>query len=355
VEPKALDARVVVKRPGFHLDVGLHVDAGETVALLGPNGAGKSTTLDALAGLEPLFHGHITLDGRVLDSPRSGIFVPPRDRQLGVVFQDYLLFSHLSITDNVAFPLVARGVPRRSARRSVADLLDEFDLSPLANRYPHELSGGQAQRVALARALASAPKMLLLDEPFAALDIESRAETRAKLASQVKAFDGPRVFITHDPTDAFMLADRILIIERGRLVQAGTADDVRQRPATAFVAAFAGTNVFRGRCATGAVNIDGHRHTLQVADQSLDGDVIVRISPSAVALHRTEPGGSPRNTWATTIEGVENLGDTVRVSLAGPLPLVVDVTAAAVAALGLGPLTPVWATVKATEIEVLTA
>lgn len=336
----------------FQLDLELVIDSGETVALLGPNGAGKSTTVDALAGLLALDDGRIELCGRVLDDPGADVFVTPEQRRVGVVFQRYLLFDHLDVTDNVAFGPAAQGRRRREARAVARRWIDALDLGDLAGRRPPELSGGQAQRVALARALAAEPDLLLLDEPLAALDVETRTQLRRTLDGHLGDHAGPRLLITHDPADAFLLGDRIVVLEDGRITQTGRADDIRRRPATPYVAALAGVNLLRGSNRGGVLSLDDHGHELRTADTRTAGPVVITIHPHAIALHAEQPHGSPRNSWPTTVAAVEPLGDVTRITLADPLPLGVDVTPAATAALGLAPGVAVWASVKATEIEV---
>lgn len=347
-----LEAHIVISQgESFTLDIELAIAAGETVALLGPNGAGKSTTVDALAGIAPLDSGRLALDGRVLDDPQADVFVAPEDRRIGVVFQDYLLFDHLSVLDNVMFgPLTSAA--KSEARARADHWLELLNLGDLAGRRPTQLSGGQAQRVALARALATNPALLLLDEALAALDVGTRSELRRVLARHLQEFAGPRLLITHDPTDAFLLADRIAILENGRITQIGSAEDIRRRPATAYGAALGGTNLLTGSNSRGVLTLDAHDHQLQTADTSITGEVLITIHPTAIALHRSQPSGSPRNTWCSIVESVEPLGDTTRITLAAPLPLGVDITPAATAALDLTPGAEVWASVKATEIAV---
>ncbi len=355
-DQRGLEAHIVLRRSEqFTLDVSLTIDAGETIALVGPNGAGKSTLVDVLAGLLPLDSGAIHLGGRVLDDVANGVFVPPEQRRIGVVFQDYLLFDHLSVVDNVAFGPSSSGRRRREARRAADRWIEAFDLADLRNRRPPELSGGQAQRVALARALASEPDLLLLDEPLSALDVETRSELRRTLAEHLGDYPGPRLLITHDPTDAFLLADRIFVLEDGAVSQAATPDEIRRRPATRYAAALAGTNLLTGTNKGGSLTIDGSTQPLQTADAHTEGRVLVTIHPTAIALHQRQPHGSPRNSWQTTIDTVEPLGETTRITLAQPIPLGVDITPAATAALNLVPGSPVWASVKATEIAVHTA
>ncbi len=349
----SLTSHLVVRRPnGFVLDIELDIAPGTTVALLGPNGAGKSTTVDVLGGIVPLDDGQIMLDETILDNRSTDTFLPPENRNIGIVFQDYLLFDHLSVRDNVAFA-------PRVARRSAADIesttrhwLDLLDLTTLADRSPAELSGGQAQRVALARALASEPKLLLLDEPLAALDIETRSRLRRGLAEHLSHFAGPRLFITHDPTDAFLLADEVAILEDGKITQRGTPEELRLAPATSYAAALAGLNLLSGTNAAGTLDLDDYARPLSTANTQVDGPVLITIHPNAIALHQTQPDGSPRNTWHTKIRSLEPLGDITRVVLDLPLPLSVDVTPGAVTALALAPGEPIWASVKATEIHI---
>ena len=350
---RGLSAHLGVRRvDGFELDVRFTIEPGETLALLGPNGAGKSTTVDAIAGTIPLDSGRVELDGRVLDEPATSTFLPPERRRIGVVFQDYLLFDHLTVAENVMFGPMAHGLKRSAARDRAATWLEALDLDALAERRPPQLSGGQAQRVALARALANEPALLLLDEALAALDVTTRGRLRRVLARHLAEFDGPRLLITHDPTDAFLLADRIAIIEAGRVTQIGSTDDIRRRPATPYVAALAGTNLLSGSNADGLLTLDDHPHQLRTADTTVQGPVLITVHPTAVALHPSRPSGSPRNSWQTTVESVEPLGDITRITLAAPLPLGVDITPGATDALGLAPGMAVWASVKATEVAV---
>ena len=342
-----LEARVVVERAA--LDVALELPPGRTVALLGPNGAGKSTILEALAGVLPLDEGRIVFDGVVFDDAHR-VFVPPAERRFGVVFQDLLLFDHLDVVENVAFGLRARGMGRTAARRRAEAWLERLELSALARRRPTELSGGEARRIALARALAAEPRALLLDEPLGAVDVTGRIGLRRVLADHLAAFPGPRLLITHDVTDAYLLGDLVVVVEGGRVVQRGTPDDIRLRPRTRFVADLAAVDLFEGEAHAGTVRLGDFE--LTVADTAASGAVVVRIHPRAVALHAERPAGSPRNVWRTTIDRVEAQGDRVRLRLGAPLALTAEVTPAAVATLGLRPGAAVWVAVKATEIDV---
>jgi len=348
-----LEVRFTVTRPsGFTLHAEFDIAVGTTMALLGPNGAGKSTAVAAIAGLTEIDSGHIRLGGRSLDDGSSRGFVPPEDRRVGVVFQQYLLFEHLNVVDNISFGLVSRGSSKRAGRAAVGALVEAFDLTDLAMRKPSELSGGQAQRVAMARAVATEPDLLLLDEPLAALDVRTRAHLRRFLASHLADFAGPRLLITHDPADAFLLADEICVLEDGRIRQRGSPEDIRSRPATPYVADLAGTNLLTGTNSNGVLTVDDHHLTLQASDTSTEGRVLITIAPAAIALHPEEPHGSPRNTWLTSVVAVEPLGDITRILLGSPLELAADITPTSTARLGLVPDTPIWATIKATEIVV---
>ena len=196
---------------------------GELLALLGPNGAGKSTVLRCLAGLAPIDTGSIVIDGARRRRPGDRHARRAEDRPIGFVFQNYLLFDHMSVLENVAFGLRARKTPKADARRTAREWLDRVGLAEYADQRPRALSGGQAQRVALARALATSPRLLLLDEPLAALDVGTRASVRRDLRRHLETFDGMRLLVTHDPVDAYALADRVAILDAGRIVQVGHA------------------------------------------------------------------------------------------------------------------------------------
>jgi len=346
-----LEATFVVSRgESFQLELSLSVAPGRTVALLGPNGAGKSTAVAVLAGLLPIDDGRVALTGITLDDPEREVFVPPEARRVGVVFQDYLLFPHLSVIDNVAFGLRSRKVSREESTARAGEWLDRMGLGPQARRKPGDLSGGQAQRVALARALVIEPDLLLLDEPLSALDVTTRVQLRRALSEHLEGFAGPRLLITHDPTEAFLLADEIHILEDGRVSQAGTAEEIRLRPRTRYAADLAGSNLVAGVARDGVV--DTGAHLLHIADHEINGSVLVTIRPSAISVHLREPEGSPRNAWKTTVDLIEHLGERARLSTGGPLQLAVEVTEEAARALDLVEGTPVWVSIKATEITV---
>jgi ABC-type sulfate/molybdate transport systems ATPase subunit len=240
----ALDARVVVTRPGFQLDVDVRAEAGEVVAIMGPSGAGKSTLLTAIVGLIGLDSGAIRLDGRTVADPRAGVNVPPDRRGAVLLGQDPRLFPHLTARENVAFGPRAKGMDKSAARRIADEWLARVGLEDAGARHPERLSGGQQQRIALARALAVEPRVLLLDEPLTSLDVETAADVRALLSAQLAATSATAVVVSHDATDASEVAGRLIVIESGQVVQSGSVQDVLAAPATRFVAAVAAAHRF---------------------------------------------------------------------------------------------------------------
>jgi len=349
-----LDAHISLRRGAFELEADLQVANGQVVVLLGPNAAGKTTLLRALAGLVPLDDGRVTLDGVVLDDAYAGVHVPTEERPIGMLFQDYLLFPHLSAIDNIAFGPRTRGLSRREARAQAAGWLERVGMAECARAHPKQLSGGQAQRIALARALVTDPRLLLLDEPLAALDAGSRAGLRHELSRHLSSFDGTCLIVTHDPVEALALADQLVVLEGGRVTQTGQPADVTAHPRSRYIAELVGINLVRGRAVDGCVELAGGQR--MVGPRGHDGaEVFAVIQPAAVALYRSRPVGSPRNVWQGAAEILDVAGDRVRVQVRGPLPLVAEVTPAAVAELRLGEGGEVWAAVKAREIKVYPA
>jgi molybdate transport system ATP-binding protein len=349
----SLEASVQLTLGRLRLEADVEVATGELVVLLGPNGAGKTTLLRALAGLIALERGRVALDGMVLDDTTTGEHVPAEQRPVGFVFQDYLLFPHLSSLENVAFGLRARGVGRAEARRRAAAWLDRVGLAAHAGSRPRALSGGQAQRVALARAMVGEPRLLLLDEPLAALDAATRTEVRRDLRRHLASFDGTRLLVTHDPLEALALADRLVVLEDGRVSQTGSPAEVSGRPRSRYVAELVGVNLYRGRADGTAIQLEGGGRL--IAADGLGGEVFAAVHPHAVALHRHRPEGTPRNSWPGTADALEVVGDRVRVRMSGTVPIVAEVTPAAASELRLADGGPVWATVKATEVTVYPA
>lgn len=228
----SLRADLTVRRGAFVLELAFSAPTGEVLAVLGSNGAGKSTLLAAMAGLLPLERGELVVDERILERAATGVRLPPQARDLGVLFQGLALFEHLSALDNVAYGLRAQGVAKAEARERALAWLERFGVPELAARHPSELSGGQAQRVALARALIVTPRVLLLDEPLASLDAENRLDAREVLHTTLRSFRGVSIIVTHELGDALTLADRVLVLEQGKLVQQGTPQQVVEQPRT---------------------------------------------------------------------------------------------------------------------------
>jgi len=361
-----LDVQAVVEHGSFRLDVTFSLAPGEVLGVLGPNGAGKTTLLRALAGLTALREGRIVLNGQSLDDATADTFTPAHRRPIGVVFQNYRLFPHLSVRDNVAFAARAQGRRRRVARREAEHWLTHLDLAAYADRKPRQLSGGQAQRVALARALAAEPTLLLLDEPLAALDARTKLDVRTALRRHLRDFPGPALLVTHDPLEAMVLADRLLVIENGRIVQAGTPAEVARRPTTAYIARLMGLNLYPGTTRADGATIDlddggtliaatEHRAAEHSPGEPVPAPskVLVALRPTAIAVHTARPEhSSPRNTWPGTVAGLELLTDRVRIDVHGAPPALVDVTPTAAADLDLTAGAPVWLSTKATDLDV---
>jgi molybdate transport system ATP-binding protein len=347
----ALDAHIVAHRGAFSVDVPITAQPGEVVAILGPNGAGKTTILHALAGLLRLSDGHVRVGPTVWSDPHRHL--PPEGRHCGMLAADHLLFPHLTALRNVTFGMVSRGASRSAATERAVSELTALGVGDLADRKPRALSHGQAQRVALARALATDPALLLLDEPLSALDPSSRPTVRAALASRLTAYDGVAVIVTHDPLDALTLADRLVFMEAGRIVQEGSPREIVEHPRNRYVAEVAGLNLYAGMATDGErVTLVGHESDeIVAAEHDHRGPTWVAFAPSAVSLFTERPSGSPRNTWDLTIASIELVGQTARVRCTGRVDLVAEVTAGSLASMRLQPGARVWASLKAAEVR----
>jgi molybdate transport system ATP-binding protein len=340
MDPLNIDFALGLRR--FELELALEV-GDETFALAGPSGAGKTTALRAVAGLARPGRGTISVGGeRWFDSGR-GIDVPPEQRSVGLVFQDYALFPHLSVERNVAF----------GGRDSIVELLERFGIARLAAHKPGELSGGERQRVALARALARNPAVLLLDEPLAALDAQTRAQVRTELRQHLREAGLPSIVVTHDFADAAALADRIGVLVDGKLVQIGTATELVAAPATTFVAEFAGGNLLlgtavpRGDGLTEVLLTDG---TSVVSADRVVGPVGVVVQPWEVSIARAAPTDSMQNHVRGEIASLVPVGNRVRVRVG---PLTAEITAASAERLGLRVGDTVVAGFKATGARLM--
>ncbi len=358
VPAMTLSVDVVAARGAFEVRATFEAAAGETVALLGPNGSGKSTLVSSIAGLLPPVEGTIALDGVVLDDAAGGAYVPPEERPIGVVFQDLLLFPHLSAADNVAFPLRARGVAKAQARERAARLLERLDVAARADARPRDLSGGEAQRVALARALVAEPALLLLDEPLSALDVGARQRVRELVRDELDRFQGVRIIVTHDPVEASTLADLLVLLEDGLVTQIGTPEEIRAAPRSRYAADLVGVNSFRGRLepledgAGRLVTSDGSA-VAAWPDGFEGGEVIGLLRPADVTLSLEPPVGSARNVFRGAVTSITVEGERARVRIATAPPLVAEVTLSSVQRLGLRDGVVVWASFKAVEVQVL--
>jgi molybdate transport system ATP-binding protein len=360
-EASPLTVAATVQRGEFRLDVDITVEPGEVLGVIGPNGSGKTTLLRALAGLTPITNGRVSLGDQVFDSTQPAVFLAPEQRPIGFVFQNYRLFPHLSVRDNVAFAPRCRKVGRRQSRLIADHWLHRLRLFDLASRKPAQLSGGQAQRVALARALAADPGLLLLDEPLAALDARTKLEIRAELRRHLTEFPGATLLVTHDPLEAMVMTDRLIVIEDGRIVQHGDPATVARRPATQYVARLVGLNLYHGTLDdNGRIALHNNAGTLIATHPLLTegppmGPVLVAIRPNAIAVHTERPDhSSPRNIWPGMVTGLELLTDRVRAQVTGRPSALVALTPDAVAELDLVEGSEVWLSTKATDLDVYT-
>ncbi|MFJ2432768.1 ABC transporter permease [Streptomyces anulatus] len=327
----------------------LDAPGSTTIAVVGPNGAGKTTLLRALLGLTPRAHAALRLG----DSDVTAL--PPHRRGVAWVPQDGALFPHLSALANTAYGLRAHGVPRAEARREAQGWLDRLGVGHLAHRKPAQLSGGQAQRVALARALAARPRLLLLDEPLAALDQTTRAWVRHTLRGHLADFGGVCLIVTHDPVEAVSLADRVLVLEDGRVLQDEPPAEVTRHPRSPWVARMLGRNAWPGTATADGLALEGGGHLVVAEPLPAGTDALAVIAPEAVSVHRERPTGSPRNVWPGTVREITSGGSRLRllITSAEAPDLVAEITPGAAAELGIADGSTVWTSVKATEATVV--
>jgi molybdate transport system ATP-binding protein len=381
-----LTARFDTSLGTFHLSLHLSAEAGKTTVLLGESGAGKTTVLRLLAGLLYPDQGHIALDGVTYFDSERRIRIPPQERPFGYVFQDYVLFPHLTVFENVAFGLRAQHLPRQMIVQRVGEALEKVHLVGLDRRRPAQLSGGQQQRVAIARALSLQPKLLLLDEPLAALDVQTRREVRQELRNILSQLSITTVMVTHQYLEALVFGHHILVLEAGSMLQQGNQRDLLEHPRSSYIAELVGTNFFRGRLVrlesqticTIRVRDDG-REGIEIKavlerQAFLDGksregaEAYVVVDPRSITLSLSEPSGSASNVLQGEIiqvlrlegatSGMEPPHDgRVRISIvpqATTLPLIAEVTEASTTRLGLREGKLVYATFKATAARAYT-
>ena len=350
----SLQAEIALARGAFHMDIALRIESGETLVLVGPSGSGKSTAVSVIAGLIALDQGCIRFGDEVWCDSETRIDWPPHRRRVGFMHQDFTLFPHLDVRSNVMYGLRARGTRRAGAGSEADGWLDRLGLAAFSSRFPSALSGGQRQRVALARALASGARVLLLDEPFGSLDVETRASIRAELRTFLTRFRLPTLFVTHDASDALVLADRIAVLEEGKLTQVGRREDLLARPASRFIAELFGLNFVRAELFSG----DGLREAragevvFHVLAHEPPGTVSLSFPPSAVTLSAERPHGSAQNCFSGQIREAVPLADRVRIVLDCGVILAADVVREAAVALDAVPGRSLWASVKATAIQV---
>jgi molybdate transport system ATP-binding protein len=342
----------------LEIDVELTVKRGECLALAGPSGAGKTSILRVAAGLLRPEHGRVDANGETWLDTARGIDLPPEHRRAGYVFQHYALFPHLSAWQNVAYPV--RGLLKPERRARAIGLLERFGVGELADARPHTLSGGERQRVAVARALAREPEVLLLDEPLSALDARTRAAAARELGGVLRTSEAPTLLVTHDFAEAAQLGDRVGIVDRGRIVQLGTATELAAAPRSAFVADFTGAVVLTGVASPGPrgvtrVELDGGG-TVTSTDVA-EGAVAVSIYPWEIAIEpaEDEPHGSAENRLAAEVLSVTVVGSRARLGLVGPQPLVAEITLASAERLGLRAGVMVTATWKAAATRLVAA
>jgi molybdate transport system ATP-binding protein len=363
----------------FHLDLSFAAEVGKTTVLLGESGAGKSTVLRLLAGLLHPDHGHISLEGvTYFDSDRH-IAVPPQERPFGYVFQDYVLFPHLNVFENVAFGLRAQHLPRHIIRERVGEALEQAHLTGLNQRRATQLSGGQQQRVAIARALALQPQLLLLDEPLAALDVQTRREVRQELRHILADITITTVLVTHQYLEALLFGQSILVLDSGQIIQQGSQQDMLLHPRSAYIAELVGMNFFRGHVAHVEANalctikLQNGKHPLEVMAALEDNfqasripeigeEAYVVVDPRSITLYQNPPDSSARNVFRGEIVQILRL-DTptgregrydgrVRVSILldnTMPPLTAEITDASAVRMELREGKAIYAAFKATE------
>jgi len=352
-----LSVQVKKKLREFGLEVSFEVRPAETLVVIGPSGCGKTTTLNLIAGLLDPDEGRIALGDRVFWDSEAGIDVPTEERHVGYVFQDFALFPHMTVTQNLAYGLRSRGRPKAEIEQRVGVALRLVGIEELKDRRPAGLSGGERQRVALGRAVASDAQILLLDEPLGSLDAQTRNRVRGELKRLLAVVGRIAIMVTHDYVDALTFGDHICVMDRGRLLQTGERQELLRHPRSRFVAELTGVNFFEGTISSrreqGLAEIwVGDTCLYAASDREQMGDTLVTFFPSNVTLSRTPPDGSARNIFQSQVQEIVHMGDKVRVALNGVLPMCAEVMATSLEELGLTEGDTVYASLKATAIKV---
>ena len=340
----------------FPLEIGFQVRPAETLVIIGPSGCGKTTTLNIIAGLLPPDQGRIALGDRVLCDTRREPCLAAEKRRVGYVFQDFALFPHMSVFDNVAYGLQARRRPKPEVRSKVHEVLRLLGIEHLRAHRPAALSGGERQRVALARAIACDVEILLLDEPLGSLDAQTRNRVRGELQRMLRVVGRIAIMVTHDYLDALTFGDRICVMDRGRVLQIGERQELLRHPKSRFVAELTGVNFYQGAISAprkqGVAEVWIGNACLHVASDSDElGDALLAFFPSDVAISRQRPSGSPRNVFESRVQEVVHMGDKVRVALNGAVPMCAEITAGSLDKLSIRTGDTVYASVKATAIK----
>jgi molybdate transport system ATP-binding protein len=354
-----LEAEMTKQLRDFRLAVSLSADSGGTLVLVGESGAGKSTILNMLAGLLHPDRGRIVVDGMTFFHSDQHIAAAAYERPVGYVFQDYALFPHLSVFDNVAFGLRGQGMTERAIHPRVGATLEQLGIAQLATSRPTRLSGGQQQRVALARALVLEPRLLLLDEPLSALDLQTRQQVRTELRRILSGLSCTTLFVTHSSFEAMVFGERIAVVERGRIAQIGRREDLLRHPRSPYVAGLMGVNLFRGKVAakdsTGLAHVETPEGVLNVIADTATEEIFVAVDPHEVTIHTSLPAGSAQNVFAGRIVELvpePPFGERVRGVLETQPPLVALITGRAVQSLGLREGMEIYASFKATAANV---
>ena len=347
-----LDIAVAKRLGRFQLDVAARGAPGSTLVIVGESGSGKTTLLRLLAGLEQPDAGHISLEGERYCDRAAGIDTPPWERAVGFVPQDYALFPHLTVFENVAFGLGAQGISAAEAAPRVTRTLDQLGVAALAYSHPSQLSGGQQQRVALARALVLEPRLLLLDEPLSALDLRTRRGVRAELRRIFASLSCVTVYVTHAPAEALLFGDRIGVLEDGRLTQIGAREEFLTRPQSSYAASLFNLNLWRGAVigqeAAGVVRVSTPLGEVRARGEFANGsEVVLTVQPRMITLHRERPADVSLNLMQGRVEELLLMppsGERCQISIEGARPLVADVEVSVVTQLQLREGEMVWAT-----------